>query len=124
MACCQLIGLYVKDELSFDRFHERADPLFTVSHHGAFWGPSLSTPYPLASTMETTLPNVEHAVRTWGGSEMAVILEEEQLRAERAVLLTEPSFFQMFSFSAWSKKAAEAWLGHGMVIVDGQRMNG
>lgn len=99
MACCVLIGLYVKDELSFDRFHERADRLYTFAHHGAFWGPSLSTPYPLAPTMESGLPDVEHAARTWGGTETAIVREEGQIRSDEVVMLTEPSFFRMFSFA-------------------------
>ncbi|HMB93502.1 MAG TPA: hypothetical protein VKP65_21800 [Rhodothermales bacterium] len=29
--CCLLIGLYVQDELSFDRFHEKGDRIFRIA---------------------------------------------------------------------------------------------
>ena len=30
MACCLLIMLYVRDELSFDRFHDKADQIYRI----------------------------------------------------------------------------------------------
>jgi putative ABC transport system permease protein len=31
LACCILIGLYLSNELSYDRFHQNADRLFRVT---------------------------------------------------------------------------------------------
>ncbi len=30
MACCLLIGLYIEDELSFDRYHEKAEQIYRL----------------------------------------------------------------------------------------------
>lgn len=117
MACCLLVGLYMKDELSFDGFHERADRLFALSYNSRAFGPGLSTPYPLASTVSATLPEVEHAVRTWGGSRTTVTREEAQIQAHGTVLLTEPSFFEMFSFPTLAGDAVSALTAPDGVVI-------
>lgn len=35
LACCLLLGLYVRDELQYDRFHQNADRLYRVTMDGA-----------------------------------------------------------------------------------------
>jgi putative ABC transport system permease protein len=93
MAVCLLIGLYIEDELSYDRFHEKADRLYVVT------GRSLSTPYSLATVLKS-VPGVEQTTRCWRGRTITITREEEELRANIQVLLVEPSFFEMFSFPA------------------------
>ncbi len=38
MACCLLILLYVKDELSYDRYHKNIDRIYRVTLHGRLAG--------------------------------------------------------------------------------------
>ena len=53
LACCLLIGLFVYDELSYDRFHEAADRLYFVSRESLFGGE-------VNASMATQLPG-----RSW-----------------------------------------------------------
>jgi len=99
MACCLLILLYMQDELSFDRFHEKADRLFVVPNEHPVEGRALSTSYSLASVLES-LPDVEQTTRFWPDRERPVMRKEVQRRANQHILLAEPSFFDMFSFPA------------------------
>ena len=39
LACCLLIGLFVRDELSYDRFHEKPDRIFRIVHGGSLLSP-------------------------------------------------------------------------------------
>ena len=52
MGCCILILLWVRDELSYDRFHENAEKLYRVTEHqynsSGDYFPVAVTPWPLA----------------------------------------------------------------------------
>src|SRR6267154_6740661 len=66
LACFTLIGLWVKDELSYDRFHPKADRIYRVG--GIFTDESAKfeqavTPPPLAPSLLNDFPEVEDAVR-------------------------------------------------------------
>ena len=43
MACCILIVLYIQFELSFDKFHEKADRIYLLKRHGTFGGRELTS---------------------------------------------------------------------------------
>ena len=53
VAACMLIGLYVHDEWSYDRFHRHADRLFRVVQEE-----TAATPLPLAPLLAESLPGV------------------------------------------------------------------
>lgn len=102
VACCLLIGLYMEDELSYDRFHENAERLVVMGGEmGLANGkanPSTATPYPLATFLETSIPEVEAAVRTTSRPDLPVIREETQQNTDRHVLFADPDFLQVFTF--------------------------
>ena len=97
MAACLLIGLYVGDELSYDDFHTRANRIQVIGVDNKFFGRSMATPYPLASALEVGLPNVKHAVRTYGRVEM-VRRPDRSVTSRRQLLLVDQTFFQVFDF--------------------------
>ena len=96
MACCLLIGLYVEDELSYDRFHEKSDRLVAIGTDLS-WGRSLMTSYPMAPTLETELPDVAQAVRVVR-SNPSVVREATQMQGKHRTLLVDAAFFEVFSF--------------------------
>src|SRR5690606_15712717 len=68
IALCALIGLYVHDELTFDRFHEKADRIARLTQtryapDGSVEDVHAYLPVPLAPALEADLPEVERAVR-------------------------------------------------------------
>src|SRR5882757_9143302 len=66
ITACLLIILYVKDELSYDRFHARADRIYQVDLHGIISGRDIrvtSTCPPLAAALVESVPEVEAATR-------------------------------------------------------------
>ena len=61
MACCLLIFVYVKDELSYDKFHRDYESIYRVALHGKIAGQELRTSnssLPVAPTMQAEIPGV------------------------------------------------------------------
>ncbi|MBU1820148.1 MAG: ABC transporter permease, partial [Bacteroidetes bacterium] len=66
LASCLLIGLYVIDELSYDRFHEKADRMVRVYFKGAMNGGNINESTVMPPTAQTLLreyPEVQEATR-------------------------------------------------------------
>lgn len=111
MAVCLLTGLYIENELSFDRFHEKEDRLFVIA------GNSLTTPYSLATVLES-VPDVEQTTRFWIGNTISITPEKkEELQVDYLVLLAEPSFFEVFSFPSVIGNASTALTAPDAVII-------
>ena len=63
MACCILMLLFVKSELSYDRHHVNADHIYRVCTSFSKVGIRAMTPGMLGPTLETDLPEVARAAR-------------------------------------------------------------
>ena len=67
MACCILILLWVRDELSFDRFHENAKFIYRVTEHqynsSGDYFPVAVTPWPLAEALKKDFPETVESAR-------------------------------------------------------------
>lgn len=67
MACCILILLWVRDELSFDRFHENAKFIYRVTEHqynsSGDYFPVAVTPWPLAEALKKYFPETVESAR-------------------------------------------------------------
>jgi hypothetical protein len=66
IATCLVISLFVVDELSFDRYNEKADGIVRVVLKGKMNGEIIKeavTPAPVTSTLKGEFPEVEDATR-------------------------------------------------------------
>jgi putative ABC transport system permease protein len=66
LACCMLIILYVLDELSYDRYNEKADRIYRVNSEILFGGNNMHfavSPDPMGPTLKKDYPQVEQFVR-------------------------------------------------------------
>jgi putative ABC transport system permease protein len=99
MACFFLIVLYVRFELSYDRFHENHDRIYQVlnryetegriSWHG-------SSPAPLGPALVNDFPEITAAVRINGSG--GIVTYRDKSFMERGLLLVDSSFFKVFTF--------------------------
>ncbi len=109
LACCVLIALYVRDELSYDDFHAEKDRLVFVGSGTSAKGSGaggMATPYPLAGALEREVPSVEEAVRMmWPGSGK-VSRDGETFAKEENIFHAEDGFFEVFSFPLVRGRAA------------------
>jgi putative ABC transport system permease protein len=99
LAAFWMITLFISDELSFDRFHEKSERIFRVVHSGRWEGGSFDlvpTSAPYASHLKNEYPEIEKAVRinAEGGG---VIGYENKLLNTQDVIFADSNFFQVFT---------------------------
>jgi putative ABC transport system permease protein len=99
MASCILILLFVRDELSYDSYHENADRIYRLavdykmrSEEARIATASAAT----APELVALFPEVEEAVRFRVLGDLVVQHEKKSFREPRAVYV-DPSFFAVFS---------------------------
>lgn len=100
MACCILIGLWVLDELNYDRFHENVSSICRVESNQNFSGRTLHiywTPHPLGPALKAEIPEIEDSTRA-GNLSAQLIRYKDKAFEEYAIWSVDPSFLNMFSF--------------------------
>lgn len=100
LTACLLIGLYIFDELSFDKFHKDSENIYCVALHGKIAGQEIYTSSscpPLSQEMVSEIPGVEQAIRVnpWRN---VVMKYEDKAFTETKALLVDSNFFEFFSF--------------------------
>ena len=99
VACCVLIVLYVLDEVSYDRYHEKADKIYRVGIRG-FVNNSLFhgvvTCSPMAQTLVDEFPEVTAATRLRNFG-FPVFRYEDKVFSEEKVFWVDQAFFDVFT---------------------------
>ena len=103
MACSLLIFLFIKDEISYDRYHNDVDNIHRVVkdfvNDDGSRIPDATTPAALAPAMQREIPEVEKITRVfpnWGGSWL-VKYGDKKITEER-LYRVDSSFFEVFTF--------------------------
>jgi putative ABC transport system permease protein len=95
-----LIALFVVDELSYDRYHEKADRIYRLASHGQ-WGEEkfdiTGTSGLAAEALTNDFPEVEDAVRINAEGGGIIDYENKKIK-EDAIFFSDPSFFTLFSY--------------------------
>jgi putative ABC transport system permease protein len=92
IVCLIFIIKYVQFELSYDRFHRKADQVYRIVGHS--WA---QTPVPLAQALRDYYPEIVETVRIRQAGK--VLLGHEQKRFnEENIIFADPSVFSVFSF--------------------------
>ncbi|HMB90315.1 MAG TPA: ABC transporter permease, partial [Rhodothermales bacterium] len=100
MACCLLIGLYVHQEWSYDRFHNNADRIYRVTTDLALPDAPPSeyaiVSRPMAQALREAYPDVENLslIEIWNPR----LAHEGQYFSDDAFYFVEPAFLDIFSF--------------------------
>jgi putative ABC transport system permease protein len=120
LTSCLLIALYIRHELSYDRFEQKGDRISRVIMGYSFNGGGDAkqgnfTSTKVAPVFKRTFPEVESAVRM---SELErVISYKDRLFTERAFMYADSSFFDLFSFRLLQGDPRSALNGPGKVIL-------
>ena len=93
ITCCMLILLYVQHELSYDRFHEKADRIYRVVN-----GNFARTPPALGPALKDQIPEVEDFVRMRGTTNIWMMSYGDNSFLESDVYTVGKDFFSIFSF--------------------------
>jgi putative ABC transport system permease protein len=100
MACCLLIILYIQYELSYDRFHTKADHIYRVVMDANIGSTNIKVPItnnPLSPTLVRDYPEVLASTRIRKIPKVLVQNEDMQFY-ESGSLLADTSIFDVFSF--------------------------
>ncbi|MEY3238639.1 MAG: hypothetical protein RIR11_77 [Bacteroidota bacterium] len=113
-----LILLWVTDELSYDKFHEKLPNIHRIMQHQTQGGVTYtfsSTPGPLAAALRTELPEIERAARTsWSGQQL--LSRGDKNTYERGVY-AEPDYFNIFTFPAIAGDPVAALRDPGAIVI-------
>jgi len=100
VACCLLIGLYIQNELSYDRYHHEPENVFRVLvQNSKENGNSLNsvTPRFLSTALAETFPEIERATQFRAMSNTVGYHDKEY--PETRMIFSDTSFFKVFTFS-------------------------
>lgn len=98
LACCILIALYTREELSYDQFHKKADRIVSLGVEHQHFGTMLSTPYPLSTALENEIPQVEKATRLKSAGAINLSVNDRDYIGNHNGRYAEADFFDVFSF--------------------------
>src|SRR3954465_1866071 len=93
MTCCFLILLFVQHELSYDRFHEKADRIYRVTYEPKFAGiprPLAVLPPPAGPLMPGYFPEIAASARLYRRDASIEVVKGQQVRREK---YEEENFF-------------------------------
>jgi putative ABC transport system permease protein len=102
IACCLLIMLFVRSELSYDRFHSKSGRIFRVWQKERVEGKYLInvvTPLPMAETFLHSFPEIESACRVYNFN-MLVKAGNEMFNEN--INMVDSSFLGIFDFKLLS----------------------
>ena len=124
IACCILISLWIQDELSYDGFHENRENIFrvvTVFRDDGTEVYGAQTPAPLAFTLKNTFPEIEKSTTVCGswvtGNLRTTITVGDNSFYTDNLILTDPAFFEIFSFPFLDGERATALSDPNTVLL-------
>lgn len=92
-----LIGLYIQDELSFDKFHEKSDKIFLLYQHtGQNLAKSDRVPFRLADKLAEEIPEINAAVHLQ--FRPLLVSSNENSFINNNVAYSTPELFEVFDF--------------------------
>lgn len=93
-----LIAAYVRSELSYDRFHTKADRLYRIKYVAPNGLELASSPPPIAPAMKDFFPEVEEAGRVYGRNVSIKRPDQEEVFEESGVFFADSSIMKMMTF--------------------------
>ncbi len=118
LALVILLFIWVRYELSFDRFHKNADRIFRVTaefDHETYVDNFSCTPAPLGPALKNDIPEIEDFVRFGGLGRVLVKSNNSQFLED--IELSDPSVFKIFSFKLLSGNPDLALINPNSIVV-------
>lgn len=120
LATCLLILLYVMDELSFDKYNEKAGRIFRVDSDITFGGNhfvAAVTPEPMGATIKRDYPEVETEVRFRNYGGMLVRKGSQNLQEEK-VIYADSTLFDVFTLPMLYGDPKTALVNPNSVVIN------
>ena len=100
LSCFLLITLYVLDEISFDRYYEKADRIYRIHSQIRMGGSDLKLAVasdPMGATLKSDYPEVEEYARIYASSGSKLIKKGNEFINETRVAHADSTFFNVFT---------------------------
>ncbi|MBI9035563.1 MAG: ABC transporter permease [Bacteroidales bacterium] len=111
LAVCIMLLLYVQHELSYDRFHDKADHIYRLCQpEHPYHAPQV------ASLLSDKLPEIVKYTRIIARNDVIVQIGEQRFK-EPEVAFVDLAFFSIFSFEFMEGNAETALLGPATVVI-------
>jgi putative ABC transport system permease protein len=121
LACCLLITLYVVDELSYDRFHEKASRIYRINSDIKFGGNDMHmavSPDPMGPTLLKDYPQVENFVRLHGrGTWLVKRTGQPNNLRENNIIFADSTLFDVFTLPLVSGDPKRALVEPNTVVI-------
>ncbi|GAB3316745.1 ABC transporter permease [Larkinella ripae] len=101
LATCLLIGLLIRNELSYDEYHSKRDRIYRVNlirTTGEEVDRSGLTPYPLAPALRTDFADLPKIARIHADRDLTVLVSPDKIFAQDNVVFAEPELLDIFDF--------------------------
>ncbi|NIM57705.1 MAG: FtsX-like permease family protein [Candidatus Aenigmarchaeota archaeon] len=100
MTCVVLLLLWIQDELSYDKFHEKIDDIYLVSAHIKTERDGLQVPSVpgVGPLLKELFPEVEESARFLAGYRTFILSYQDKTFSEPRVFPADPEVLEMFTF--------------------------
>jgi putative ABC transport system permease protein len=118
MVCSLLTLLYIRHQVSFDRFHDKGNRIFRLREsdpRNTNYPVHSMTPAPLGPALQAECPDIESYVRV--DDNQFLISCGEKRFWEYPVLLADANFFEVFSFPLVRGNPDEVLKNPGSVVI-------
>lgn len=124
IACTLLILVFIKNEVSYDKFHKNSDHIFQLVLNGNFNGQEFwagNTPPPVGAAFMDNIPEIESYTRFYKPNDIVVSYEDRngigKYFTEKNVLAVDSNFLQVFSFNILEGDATTALMKPGSIAM-------
>ncbi|WP_347924180.1 ABC transporter permease [Pontimicrobium sp. SW4] len=103
IACFIVIAMFVTDELSYDRFHEKANRTYRINSDILFGGTDLSMAVsadPMGEALKNDYPEVEQYARLYASNGSKLVKKGSEFINENAVTHADSTLFDVFTLPA------------------------
>jgi putative ABC transport system permease protein len=103
LACFMLIALYVVDELSYDKYNEKASRIYRINSDITFGGTAMTLAVcsdPMGATLKNDYPQVEQYVRFYNSDGSKRIKKGNVFITEENVAHADSTLFDVFTLPA------------------------
>lgn len=120
ISCFFLIMINVRDEFSYDNFHENAENLYRVALERIYPDNVIFysvIPYSIGDSMMSDFPEVENMTRISKVREEIVFRYQDKTFEEDKIILVEPNFFEIFSIPLFKGDPATIFSTQNSIVL-------
>ncbi len=120
LASFLLIALYMMDELSYDRYNDKADRIYRINADIRFGGGDLHLPVTsdmMGQLLKKDYPMIEQYTRIYASSGSKLIKKNKDFITEDYVAHVDSSFFDVFSLPAIAGNTHTALIEPNTVVI-------